>query len=87
MNSNAKAFNSLSGKIIHYSDEKIQFGALAGQVGVTADGVLILEEVLKSLARWLLGRPVVLGDMGSPVIVHSRTIGQVDEARYKHEND
>jgi hypothetical protein len=64
-------------KITHHSDEEIQFEAIAGQAGVTNDGVLISPETIKASSRWLLGRPVTVGAVGSPAGA-SRAIGQVD---------
>lgn len=66
-------------RIMHHSGEEIDFEALADQTGVTSDGVLITEEVLKSSARWLLGRPVTMGPVGGPA-GSSTAIGQVDKA-------
>ena len=64
-------------KITHHSDENIQFEALAGQAGVTSDGVLISPETIRASSRWMLGRPVTMGSVGSPAGA-SRAIGQVD---------
>lgn len=64
-------------KITHHSGEKIEFEALAGQAGVTDDGVLITPETIRGSSRWMLGRPVTMGAVGSPAGA-SRAIGQVD---------
>ena len=64
-------------KITHHSDEEIQFEAIAGQAGVTDDGVLISPETIKASSRWLLGRPVTVGAVGSPAGA-SNAVGQVD---------
>jgi hypothetical protein len=67
-------------RITHHEADAISFEAIADQTGVTSDGVLISEEVLKDSARWMLGRPVTIGPVGGPV-GSSRAIGQVDESQ------
>jgi len=67
-------------KIKHHSAEEIQFEAIADQTGITSDGVLITPEVLKSSARWMLGRPVTMGPVGGPA-GSSSAVGQVDEVK------
>ena len=64
-------------KITHHSNENIQFEAISCQPGVTDDGVLISPETIKASSRWMLGRPVVLGQVGSPAGA-SNAVGQVD---------
>jgi len=64
-------------KIIHHAEDSIQFEAIAGQAGVTSDGVLISPEIIKASSRWMLGRPVTVGAVGSSAGA-SRAIGQVD---------
>jgi len=64
-------------KITHHSDENIHFEAIGARPGVTDDGVLISPETLKASSRWMLGRPVTVGPVGSPVSA-SNAVGQVD---------
>lgn len=64
-------------KITHHSNENIQFEAIGARPGVTDDGVLISHETLKASSRWMLGRPVTVGPVGSPVGA-SNAVGQVD---------
>lgn len=63
--------------IRHHSGDEIEFETISCQPGVTDDGVLISPENIKASSRWMLGRPVVLGQVGSPAGA-SNAVGQVD---------
>lgn len=68
------------GNILSNDGQTLIFEGIVAQVGVV-DGIYISPEVLAKSARWLMGRPVTIGQIGAPVIGHDRTIGQVDEVK------